>query len=107
MEQQIAQFNARKEVEEKEFQQLVDEMNSLNFTNSSQVSNYIIRNQLGNKYKHISGVLEMSKDGNTWNFNGGFPPKIYARLCSELNLTNQGTNARPGKFTSFNDLNNK
>jgi cold shock CspA family protein len=100
MQEQIAQH----EIEDKEFRQLVEEMAPLGFTHSNQVSSYIMRNRLGDKYKNISGVLTIEKDGNTWNFNGGFPPKIYAKLCSELDLGNQGTFAQVVGFTSFNEL---
>lgn len=92
---------AQRKVEEDEFRGLVAEMSSYGFTQSKQVSNYIVSNQLGYKYPNISGVLEMEMDGRSWNFNGGFPPKVYARLCDELGLSNQGTHARPGKFIPY------
>ena len=94
----------QEETEEKEFKQLVEEMKSKGFTHSKQVSNYIVKNRLGEKYKHISGIVRMEQAGTSWNFNGGFPPKIYARLCNELGLYSQGTNARAVGFTSFKDL---
>lgn len=77
------------------------EIAPLGFTLSRQVSKYIIANRLGNKYRNISGVVEMAKDGDTWKFNGGFPPKIYAELCAELGLDNQGTRQRAVGFQSF------
>lgn len=58
-------------IEENEFQQLVNEMQPLGFINSSQVSNYIVRKKLGLKYQNISGILEMTKDGTSWDFKGG------------------------------------
>lgn len=106
-ERELAKRLALEELKEIEFQQLVDEMRNQNFAYSSQVSNYIRQNCLGNKYKHISGHLEMTNNGNSWIFTGGFPRDIYARLCSELQLENNGSSARAGKFTSFNDLNNR
>ena len=105
--QEIERIRAQKAIEEDEFQQLVDEIRSQGFTHSSQVSNYITQNSLGYKYKHISGHLEMSNNENSWIFTGGFPRDIYARLCSELNLTNNGSSARAGRFISFNDLSNR
>lgn len=96
----------QQEVEDTEFKQLVAEMSRLRFTHSTQVSSYIMNNRLGNKYKNISGVVKMEQDGDTWNFNGGFPPRIYAKLCSELGLNNQGTSARAVGFKSFKELNN-
>ena len=101
----IAEARAAKEkAEQEEFDQLVQEMSVLGFTHSRQVSAYIVRNKLGHKYKHISGMLEMEMNGNVWNFNGGFPPKIYARLCEEIGLGNQGSTAVPGKFTPYKDI---
>lgn len=90
--------------EEEEFRQLVAEMSALRFTQSKQVSAYIVRNRLGHKYKHISGILQMELDGEVWNFNGGFPPIIYARLCDALGLGNQGSRAVPLTFTPYKDI---
>jgi hypothetical protein len=92
---------AHRKVEEDEFRGLVAEISSYGFTQSKQVSEYIVSHQLGYKYPNISGILEMELDGRTWGFNGGFPPKIYARLCEEIGLSNQGTHARPGKFIPY------
>lgn len=87
-----------------EFQLLVAEIKPKGFTMSWQVSNYIIKNRLGDKYKHISGILVMESEGSTWKFNGGFPPDIYAKLCQEIGLGNKGTNSRVVGFTAFKDL---
>lgn len=95
---------AQEQLEESEFQNLVAEMTQFSFTHSSQVSNYIVSNRLGYKYKNISGILQMELDGTTWNFKGGFPPKIYARLCDELGLSNKGTRARAVAFESFGNI---
>lgn len=95
---------AQERIEEEEFNQLVAEMSALNYTRSSQVSAYIVRNKLGFKYKNISGFLEMELEGRRWNFNGGFPPKIYARLCDALGLGNQGSRATPVAFTPYKDI---
>ena len=95
----------RKEnIEHYEFEQLVSEMIPLKFTLSSQVSAYIMNNRLGYKYKNISGIVKMEQDGNIWNFDGGFPPRIYAKVCSRLGLNNKGSHARVVDFKSFNDL---
>lgn len=95
---------AQEQLEEDEFQNLVAEMMKFGFARSSQVSNYIVSNRLGYKYKNISGILQMELDGTTWNFKGGFPPKIYARLCDELGLSNHGTRARAVAFESFGNI---
>ncbi len=95
---------AQEQLEEDEFQNLVAEMTQLGFTHSSQVSNHIVSRRPGYKYKNISGILQMELDGTTWNFKGGFPPKIYARLCEELGLSNNGTRARAVAFESFGNI---
>ena len=104
--QKVIEDNLRKqqEIEEAEFKALVNEILPLNFSRSAQVSNYIVENKLGYKYQNISGVLEMTSNGTSWNFKGGFPPKIYARLCQELGLGNQGSSAKPTNFTPFKNI---
>lgn len=87
--------------EEAEFEALVSEVAAYRFTESSQVSNYIVRNRLGHKYKKISGYLTMELDGRQWEFKGGFPPKIYARLCDRLGLGNNGTRAKVVEVETF------
>lgn len=101
------QFDAtrtQKKLEDDEFQNLVAEMTQFGFTHSSQVSNYIVSNRLGYKYKNISGILQMELNGTTWSFKGGFPPKIYAKLCEELGLSNNGTRAKALAFESFGNI---
>lgn len=89
---------------EQEFNELVIELSALGFTHSSEVSEYIVKNNLGTKYKNISGVLLMKKCGDEWSFDGGFPPDIYARLCQKLKLKNKGSQARPGGFTPYKNV---
>ena len=91
-------------IKENEFRLLVEEMRPLGFTRSKDVSWYIVNNQLGYKYKHISGVVKMEMDGNTWDFNGGFPQKIYAQLCEELGLHSQHTRAHVVGFDSYKNI---
>lgn len=94
----------QKRIEEDEFSQLVEEMSSLGFTHSKQVSQYIVRHKLGHKYQNISGILQMKMHGDEWSFNGGFPPAIYGRLCRELGLDNEHSEAKPGQFKSYKEL---
>lgn len=101
---QLAAERAQEQLEKDEFQKLVAEIMPLGFTHSSQVSNYIVVNRLGYKYRNISGVLQMELNGTIWDFKGGFPPKIYARLCDELGLSNNGTRAKPIAFESFGKI---
>lgn len=87
--------------EEAEFEALVSEVAAYRFNASSQVSNYIVRNRLGQKYKKISGYLTMELDGRQWEFKGGFPPKVYARLCDRLGLGNNGSRAKVVEVETF------
>lgn len=104
LQKQIEEQKIQEEIEEKEFEQLLAEMKPLGLTKSQDVSQYIINNRLGQKYKNISGIVTMEQDGISWDFRGGFPSKIYARLCKELGLVNQNTRARVVGFKSFKDL---
>ena len=89
---------------DEEYEKLLAEISDKGFTKSKEVSAYIIRNRLGNKYKNISGKLTMEKDGREWAFKGGFPTDIYAKLCSDLGLGHQDSGARVIDFESFKDL---
>lgn len=101
----FSSINNLSAVEREEFEKLVIEIKQNNFKSASQVSNYIMKNKLGTKYPNISGILEMEQDGRYWQFKGGFPPKIYAMLCTEIGLENEGSDAKPGLFTPFKYLN--
>jgi len=100
----IANNYGLKPEEADELHQLLIQMRPLNFTRSKQLSQYIVKHRLGYKYKHISGILRMEDSGTEWDFHGGFPPEIYRIICKELGLSNQGTYARPVKFTAFGEL---
>ena len=104
-EQERADAIKRAQLEEEEFNQLVEEVMAKGFTESRQVSQYIMANKLGRKYRHISGVLEMERGEDSWRFHGGFPPRIYARLCDALGLDQKISDARVAGFKSFSDLN--
>lgn len=103
-EKKCREEKAQQEIEFNEFEKLIAEIRPLGFTHSSQVSSYIMENKLGYKYKNISGIIEMELEGRTWQFKGGFPPKIYAQICSELGLGNRGSHARVVGFSSFKKL---
>jgi len=94
----------QRNLKDEEFEALLAEIKHKGFTMSEQVSDYIVKNKLGTKYKHISGILEMENNHSSWEFNGGFPPKIYAKLCKRLKLGNKGTNSKVVKFTPFKDI---
>ena len=92
------------EVEADELQQLLTQMRPKKFTHSNQLSLYIVRHRLGYKYPNISGIVRMQEEGREWDFHGGFPPGIYRIICEELDLNNQGTNARAVEFTPFKSV---
>lgn len=100
----LAQRYGLSPVESKELYELLAFMAPMEFTTSKQLSNFIVNQQLGRQYPNISGIVRMEQDGHEWDFNGGFPPRIYAIVCDELELSNQGTRARPIRFTSFREL---
>ena len=84
-----------------EYRRLLSEMRSKHFSTSAEVSAYIRRNRLGYRYKHITGVLEMTDGESAWDFNGGISPEYYARLCQDLGLNNNGTKSQVVGFTPF------
>lgn len=88
-----------------EFHELVIEVKNKRFTYSIQLSKYIVQSNLQNKYPNISGVVKMQDADREWNLDGGFPRKIFALVCQELNLKDQGSNAKAVGFTPFKELN--
>lgn len=92
------QSETRKEIEE-----LVDYFRSMNFRNSSDLSNYIMKHKLGDKFKNISGYVDFENDGEVWTLDGGFSPKYYAEICEKLGLDNKHTRAHVIGFESFKD----
>jgi cold shock CspA family protein len=87
-----------------ELEQLLAEMRPLEFERSKELSAYIVKHRLGYKYQHISGILRMREAGIEWDFHGGFPEKIYAIICKEIELNNQGTRAKAIRFTPFKNV---
>lgn len=104
-EQERVEAARKVELEEAEFMALVEEVSAKGFTESRQVSSYIMTNRLGSKYRHISGLLELERGDEAWTYYGGFPPHIYARLCDALGLGQKPSDARVAGFKSFSDLN--
>jgi hypothetical protein len=100
----IANEHRLTKLEADELHQLLLEMRPLNFTRSRELSAYIVKQQLGYKYPNISGIVRMEEAGTQWDFHGGFPPDIYKVICKELELNNQGTDARAIKFTPFKNI---
>ncbi|MDA7659986.1 hypothetical protein N8556_00250 [bacterium] len=86
-----------------EFIALVREMKSQGFGRSADVSKYIVKNRLGEKYKNISGWLDFEAGGDKWTFKGGIAPHVYGMLCTELGLADNRSGARPTEFVPFRD----
>jgi cold shock CspA family protein len=89
----ISKEHHLKDIESEELEKLLKEMRPLGFTHSKQLSAYIVKQQPGYRYPHISGIVIMEEGGTQWKFPGGFPPHIYTVICRELNLANQGSGA--------------
>lgn len=84
-------------VQRREFNELVKEIESKNFTYSSEVSHYITSNHLGSRYPNISGISTFKRGCDT----GGFPCDIYAMLCQRLHLSGKNTSAVAVAFTPY------
>jgi len=97
------EFREKFEAQKNELQQLISDVEELNFSTSGQLSNYIISNKVGHKYPTLTGILTMHGANDSWNFNGGIDPTFYRQVCEELDLTNQNSRARAGKFVSYKD----
>jgi len=90
--------------EANELKRLLKNMEALGFTKSSDLSKYITDNKLGEQYPNISGIVLMQDGGEEWDFEGGFPRKIYRIICEELNLQSNHTSAQAIGFKPFNDI---
>ena len=83
---------------------LILEVRNKGFKFSKELSNYIINNQLQEKYPNISGIVKMKKDSKEWDFYGGFSKKIYRILCDNLDLSDQETKAKAISFKPFKGM---
>ena len=103
--QLMNKFSLQDEMAE-ELADLILEVESLNFSLSSELSNYITQNSLGKKYPNISGSVTMQNGCDTWSLNGGFPRNIYRIICQELSLHGKGTTAQAVGFRSYKSMQN-
>ena len=90
--------------QEQEINTLVNLFRNKGFSRSSDISNYIWKNKLGNMFPHISGYIEMSNGRDNWTFKGGIAPRYYREICERLELCNNGSRAQVVDFTSFAEL---
>lgn len=71
-------------IEQAEYDRLLQEVKAQHLRSPGELSQYIVRYKLGRKYPHISGLVKFKRGEKTWNFEGGFPRHIYAKLCEDL-----------------------
>ena len=90
-----------KKIEADELYELLEETRAQNFCESSELSKYIIENNLCHKYENIAGIVRMKRGEDEWDFKGGFSPYIYSIICKHLRLSKRRSSARAVGFTSF------
>ncbi|MGC1393813.1 MAG: hypothetical protein WA828_05990 [Coleofasciculaceae cyanobacterium] len=100
--ERIAKESKFDDVQADELHRLIEEMHPKGFKFSKELSAYILIEKPGYKYPHISGIVRMQREGEEWDFHGGFPPNIYGIICRVLNLDNEESGAEAVEFTSFN-----
>lgn len=88
---------------EKQIEELVAFFKPMRFRKSSQLSNYIVKHQLGYKYPDLCGYLELSNDYDTWEFEGAIAPNYYAEICYRLELDNENSDSIPQSFESYRE----
>lgn len=59
-----------KSIEAEELLALLQEARNQNFKYSSELSQYITDNNLGEIYPHISGIVHMKQEADEWDFKG-------------------------------------
>lgn len=91
-------------VEINEFWCLVKECIEKELKSSKEVTDYILKNKLGFKYRHIAGQLTFRRGHDSWIYNGGISPEYYGKLCNELNLGNNNSDVRVERFRSYAQL---
>lgn len=82
-EQERVEAIRRAQLEDAEFEALVDEVSAKGFTESREVSNYIMANKLGRKYRHISASWSSRGMGRLGDITVVFP-LIFMRDCAKL-----------------------
>lgn len=103
-EEELKEIYLLSDIEAKELITLIAEMRDKEFKYSKELSSYIVRHQLGIKYPNISGIIRMKNTESEWVYKGGFPRNIFAIVCKELKLSDQGSNAKAIGFTSFSEI---
>ena len=103
--QEQAIFKTKEEAQE--FNQLIGEVYNKEFKTPSDISYFIFKNKLFEKYAHISGVVTFISGTRESSLVGGFHPRIYALLCKMLKITTKlGKNkVRFEPFANFPNMN--
>ncbi len=100
----VAYKNHLPKDEADELSALITYMKKFNFSRSSDLSYYITKNKLGQRYPIISGIVKMKKGDDTWDLEGGFPTIVYRIICEELGLQDKGSLARPIGFKPYKNI---
>lgn len=91
--------------EYREYSQLLRELREFGASNTGDVSRYIRSNNLKTRFKHITGVVNMGNhSGDSWKFDGGVSPAIYARLCQDLDFGRKSGNSYVTGFKSYDEV---
>ncbi|MDY4873939.1 MAG: hypothetical protein SO133_03665 [Alloprevotella sp.] len=88
---------------EEQIEELVAFFKSMRFKKSKELSNYIVKHQLGYKYPDLCGYLELSNGYDTWEFEGAIAPNYYADICLRLGLDNENSKSTPQGFESYRE----
>lgn len=85
---------------EREYHALLDEIIENDISSASELARYIRDNDLGYKYRKISGTVTMGNGNHSWDFENGIKPEYYARLCSDLGFGRRRKGCWAEGFTS-------
>ncbi|OBX83508.1 MULTISPECIES: hypothetical protein [Moraxella] len=77
-----------------------------NFTYSKQLSDFIVKNNLADRFPNLTGVGLFKKGSDEWNLKGAISPSVYHIVCSCLNLQGKDSGSTIHKFTSYKSTKN-
>lgn len=88
---EIAYMHFMSEIEATEYYYLLEELRAKNLKGASALYNYVVKNDLTNKYPHITGMAGLGNNESTWDIEGGFSTLMYGRIKSALSITGPNT----------------
>lgn len=77
-----------------------------NFTHSAQLSDFIVKNNLADRFPNLTGVGLFKKGSDEWNLKGTISPSVYRIICSYLNLQGKDSGSTIHKFTNYESMKN-